>query len=1564
MPRLKKLGFDKLRFKSQLSLVFIVGIVLLAASTSVMVSKISSSIIETHEVRQGMQVTESLARRSEIALLYQSPEAASDIAENAMNFPGVKGIVIETENADVLFATGADFGGESLVAEVPDATVGLNTAATTELTNQFMVMPSVPKKSLGPKATELSLMDENDNLWQFSAPVYASSTDESRVMEAADEEAILLGYITVLMGKDTLHLMQQSTLRNNMIASFLGAIILLLVLLYFSRRLTRPIERLSEVMKRAQQGEEKIRSEIEGPVDISEMQHSFNRMMQVLENRRRDLKRAMKTALMSAEMKVEFAANVTHELRTPMNAVLGMLDLLLTMGLSLKQKEYVQTAKSSGENLLSLIDDILNFSEANSGKISITHRDYLLHESLDDLVGLLSSTALKKHLNIGYIIDDDVPLALHADGERIRQVLINLAGNAIKFTDSGEVSIHVSVQDNPSSATPDAKTGSDQYAPGSMVRLKFVVKDTGIGIAAHDQSRIFDAFTQVDSSNTKGYQGTGLGLAISKQVIELMGGDIFVSSELGNGSQFGFTVPVQVARSPVKAIPLRSLDNLSALFVSGSAILRRFATQKLAAMGVQVQLAESGLKALNIIRRRKQAECFDLLFIDQDVKDIKINELIDFMREDESVGRRLTVLLSNPWNKDSQVNDSLLPRLNKPLRSDSISEILGKYFTDKTGAGTLDGTVNGDGQTLGRRFGESPEDDGNKVEGFDQDRLPEDGICRRCCKILVVDDSRANQQVAVAMLERLGAQATLANNGKEAVEKVMRETFDMVLMDCNMPIMNGYDATRQIRLYEGEKAGTLPIIAMTANNSQNEEQNCRDAGMSDFLPKPLNLARLRDALSNWRCPVAEVCDEPATICEAAAEVNHPEAQYGPLSYDPAVIESLREAVGEVVSSMIKAFVEDTPIYIDKLKVALQEHNARQVRDMAHTIKGSAANFGAHRLVAVSRQLEDEAGRDNLENASDLTEKIAQAFDVLRDDLKQEVSTGYKTAKVPFKNGKYSSILIVDDDRTVRMALVDAFMRENYEVEEASNGMQALNICKRHMPDLVLMDAVMPEMDGFDACQMIRDLPHGGDIPVLMITALDDEHSIVRAFSSGATDYISKPINFSVIKQRVARLIKASKAEKDVKKLAYHDPLTGLPNRTHLKQQLAVTVNRAGAEKERFAILFLDLDRFKMINDTMGHDTGDLLLKAVADRIRHCVRENDFVARLGGDEFTIVLENIANLESASNVAEKICRSVARPFVFMQQKMFVTTSIGISIFPDDGQDVSALIKHADSAMFRAKEKRNNYCFYERGMEAEIASRLKLEHELRKAIESEELVLHYQPQLNLTTGELTGAEALVRWEHPMKGLVPPDVFIPLAEESGLINQLTDWVLEHAALQLKQWLDQDHHLTLAINLSVKDLMQQDLYSKLTELVDRIGLPGELLELEITESTLMDHPELMITELNKIKQMGVTIAVDDFGSGYSSLNYLKRLPVDVLKIDRSFVKDIESDPSDSAIVSGIIALAKSLNMSTVAEGVETDGQRAILQQLGCDNFQGYLVSKPLTPELFTEQFLSREKIL
>jgi EAL domain-containing protein (putative c-di-GMP-specific phosphodiesterase class I) len=353
---------------------------------------------------------------------------------------------------------------------------------------------------------------------------------------------------------------------------------------------------------------------------------------------------------------------------------------------------------------------------------------------------------------------------------------------------------------------------------------------------------------------------------------------------------------------------------------------------------------------------------------------------------------------------------------------------------------------------------------------------------------------------------------------------------------------------------------------------------------------------------------------------------------------------------------------------------------------------------------------------------------------------------------------------------------------------------------------------------------------------------------------------------------------------------------------------------------------------------------------------HCTRYNTLISHIDQLEHKLAAAIMSAMGSPAGPAHI---SVPRDVMAMDNLVSQT-----HYQLDALLDKPALIKHADSAMFRAKEKRDDFCFYERGMEAEIAKRLKLEQELRKAIDSDQLVLHYQPQIDFKTGDLLGAEALVRWEHPLKGLVSPDDFIPLAEESGLINQLTDWVLKNVAVQTKRWLDEGYSLRLAVNLSVKDLMQEDFHTKLEDLIKRSDLPPDVLELEITESTLMDHPELMIKELNKIKKMGITVAVDDFGSGYSSLNYLKKLPVDVLKIDRSFISDIESDPNDSAIVAGIIALAKNLGMSTVAEGVETEAQRKILEQLGCDTFQGYLVSKPVPPQLFTEQFLTAEKVI
>lgn len=1485
---------QKMKFRHQLSLIFVVGILIMAFVTSIAVSNISSQIVREREIQQGLQITSSLAKQSELALLYQSEESAAALVDQILNFPGVKTVIVATD-AGVLLKAGGD------VVEEPQV--------------------YFPQSG--------QMVHEDESYWVFSAPVIAG-TPESHIWTETDEQKSreILGYITIKMGKDTVILMEKSILNWNLTISITVAVVLLLLLLAVSRRLTNPIERLSAVMKQAEDGDSTIRAEVGGPVDITEMQHAFNSMMRVLETKQRELMHAMSTALESARVKGEFAANVTHELRTPMNAVLGMLELLMNMGLTPKQIEYVETAKSSGENLLELIGDVLNFSENNSVGISIVKEDCYIRELLDDVTDLLANQALKKKLDFGYLLDNDVPRVIQSDPSRLRQVLINLVGNAIKFTDLGEVSIHVYV------VTPEFKLEAPMTAEEVLIR--FEVKDCGIGISESDQQRIFEAFTQADSSSTKQYEGTGLGLAITQQIVDLMNGDITVSSELGVGSSFCVTIATPKENHEESDSIISVLTGMNAVLVDDSDIVRRFGEQQLVNLGATCTVFEKGIEAVEYLRSCSiSGQAVNILIVDEDMPGLAGVDLLNITKEETALKDTLILLLCNPWVPDGLRAISSEIRLNKPLKIKELRAVLGKPAL--------------------RGEGSKPTVPSSTIQQ----------IYSSPRRILVVDDNRPNQKVAVGMLERMGCFCEVAETGKEAIEAIIRQRFDAILMDCYMPVINGYEATRQIRMYEGADDSTIdavPIIAMTANNSQAEVDRCLEAGMNDFLSKPLRVDALTSALIKWvpkNLPL-QIGSEQQKSTALTTDIFGIDVA-GP-NYDLGIVQDLKSSIGEIVISMMEAFNEDTPVYLASLKTAVAEGCARQVRELAHTIKGSASNFGAQQVVGFSRLLEDKGLHEDLSDAVALYEELHQAFIRLRKSLEEYIinqSSSSETAVINRSSPEYR-LLIVEDDRSMRLALKNFFRTEDYKIEEAGNGMQAISMCQRNMPDLVLMDAMMPEVDGFTACERIRSLPGGAETPILMITASEDEDSVIKAFSAGATDFIPKPIHFAVLKQRVYRLIQANIVEQHVKKLAYHDSLTGLPNRASLMQQMRVMVNRAKIEDKKIAILFLDLDRFKLINDTLGHDAGDLLLKAVSDRIRRCVRNQDFIARLGGDEFTIILEGLIDKDIVSKIAVKICDAIGQPFAFLQQRMFVTASIGISMYPDDGDDISALMKHADSAMFKAKENRNDYCFYEQGMEDEIAHRMELERELRHAVREGQLILFYQPQIDLISGKVIAAEALVRWQHPEHGLVPPDTFIPLAEESGLINEISDWVLEDACRQLKLWNDSGYQLKVAVNMSSKDLQSEGFSEKLFNVIERYNIDPKTLELEITEGTLMKNPEIIEDELNAMRRLGVTLAIDDFGSGFSSLNYLKRLPVDILKIDRMFIRDLGKDDNDLAIVAGIVALAKNLGLSTVAEGVETAEQFQLLQDLGCDTCQGYYFSKPIPALEFEKQYLAK----
>jgi diguanylate cyclase (GGDEF)-like protein len=422
----------------------------------------------------------------------------------------------------------------------------------------------------------------------------------------------------------------------------------------------------------------------------------------------------------------------------------------------------------------------------------------------------------------------------------------------------------------------------------------------------------------------------------------------------------------------------------------------------------------------------------------------------------------------------------------------------------------------------------------------------------------------------------------------------------------------------------------------------------------------------------------------------------------------------------------------------------------------------------------------------------------------------------------------------------------------------------------------------------------------------------------------------------------------------IEEIATRDELTGLGNRALFSQYVVHAISKAKRNRTRLAVMFLDLDRFKHVNDALGHDAGDEALRKVARRLRECLRESDHIARLGGDEFVILLENLPDDASLTTVAAKVLERCATPIFLREQEFTLSVSIGASIYPDDADDAGSLMKNADIAMYRAKEQgRNNVQFYSARMREEAEQRLSMESKLRRALEHEELVLHFQPKVDIGSGRLCGVEALVRWQNPETGLMGPDKFIPFAEETGLILPLGEWVLNAACRQAARWHLQGFPLAVAVNLSARQFRAKGLLPGIRAALDSSALPPSQLELELTESLVMQDAEQAARLLDELHGIGIGLSLDDFGTGYSSLSYLKRFPFDNVKIDRSFVRHLPDDPNDAAITRAVIAMSHSLQMRVIAEGVENEAQRGFLREAGCDQMQGYLVSKPVpAPQL------------
>jgi len=448
------------------------------------------------------------------------------------------------------------------------------------------------------------------------------------------------------------------------------------------------------------------------------------------------------------------------------------------------------------------------------------------------------------------------------------------------------------------------------------------------------------------------------------------------------------------------------------------------------------------------------------------------------------------------------------------------------------------------------------------------------------------------------------------------------------------------------------------------------------------------------------------------------------------------------------------------------------------------------------------------------------------------------------------------------------------------------------------------------------------------------------------------------IRHDITKQKKSELLLLKQKEK-LEYQAYYDSLTKLPNRVLLYDRLEKAIEGAKRKKSKIAVLFIDLDHFKEINDSLGHDIGDIVLQVVTKRLKSVTRSEDTISRLGGDEFTILLEDLKYPEDVLTIANKLLKVLTNVMIIDQHKLYISSSIGVSIYPDDGLDPKSLLKFADSAMYKAKDEgKNNFQYYDKKLTELALEKVVMETGLRSALENNEFEVYYQPQIDGKTGKLVGMEALVRWIHPTKGMISPAMFIPTAEANGFIVKLDRWVMITAMKQIVLWYKSGLNPgILAINLSVKQLEDEKYLQVLIDILKETKCKPEWLELEITESQIMNNPEKAIQKLQTIRNLGIRLAVDDFGTGYSSLAYLKRLPIDKLKIDREFIKDLPGDEEDSGITKAIIALSKSLNLRVIAEGVETIEQKDFLVENGCNNIQGYLYSKPI-PENEIEVFL------
>jgi len=563
--------------------------------------------------------------------------------------------------------------------------------------------------------------------------------------------------------------------------------------------------------------------------------------------------------------------------------------------------------------------------------------------------------------------------------------------------------------------------------------------------------------------------------------------------------------------------------------------------------------------------------------------------------------------------------------------------------------------------------------------------------------------------------------------------------------------------------------------------------------------------------------------------------------------------------------------------------------------------------------------------------------------------------------VPHRSLSNKPVLLIVDDQVSDLKVLSAAVQDLATVFFAKTGRQALELARQCRPDVVLLDIEMPGLSGFEVCRILKADPELLNAAVIFVSAHTKTSNELLALECGGVDFIKKPLNVPVTRARIKAHIAL---RNEAKRLANHDALTGLPNRILLQDRTEQALKKARRSNGRVAMLLLDLDNFKVINDSMGHSIGDLVLQEVASRLSRCLPLQGTVSRQGGDEFIFLLPDVLGFDAIGHFAEMVLATISTPFLVQGSRYSLCASIGISVFPEDSDDIESLYRYADAAMYQAKLLgRNRYCFFSEHIETGIRARHLLEHDMRNALEDRVFKVFYQAKVDVKHNRVVGMEALIRWCNHCGVFIPPSDFIPLAEETGLIVPIGKYVLLQACKDAKMLRDFGHKIPVSVNVSVVQFRDDSFLDMVANVLEETGLDGGSLELEITEGVLARDVDKAREVLFKLKVLGVGISIDDFGTGYSSLAYLKRFPVDVLKIDKSFVRDMMVDKCDSAIIDAIIKLAEALELKLVAEGVETQEQSDALLGKGCQVMQGYLYCHPIPISQMSSLLASRVEL-